>query len=97
MNNKINELLDLYDNTLMSMGVPRIEHKFETPTSDRRLSHLRHLIDAVRHGDSAKTSEANRLILLGQIMGGLWAENIFAPHVIEEHRRNLLEGVGSAK
>ena len=97
MNDKLNELLTLYDNTLMTTGIPRVEQRYETPTSDRRLSHLRWLIDDLQHGPTSKAGEAIRLIQFGLIQGGLWAEGVFAPHVLDEHRKILLDSVLSTK
>jgi hypothetical protein len=97
MKNKMDEFLALYDNSLITAGVPRIEQRFETPTSERRLAHLRHLIDDLRHGPGSKGGEANRLIQFGLIQGGLWAENIFTAVTLADHRRNLLEGVSSTQ
>jgi hypothetical protein len=95
MNDKMDELLALYDNTLMSMGVPRVEQKYEASTGERRLQHLRWMIDDLQQ--SKNKTESDRLILFGLIQGGLWAETIFAPLVLQEHRQNLLDVVPSAK
>ena len=92
---RMNQFLTLYENTLMSTGIPRIEEKFERSTVERRLSHIRWMIDDIQHGPDR--SEAYRFIQFGLIQGGLWAEHIFAPHVLLEHRELLLEAVGSTQ
>lgn len=93
---KMHEFLALYDNMLVSNGVPRIEQKYETPSGERRLSHVRWMIDDLQHGPRKK-NEAYRFIQFGLIQGGLWAESVFSPHVLLEHREILLDAGSSPK
>lgn len=93
LNDKMNELLTLYDNTLMSMGVPRVEQQYEVRTTERRLQHLRWLIDDLQNSSK---NESDRFILFGVIQGGLWAENIFEPRILQGHRQMFLDSVSSS-
>lgn len=94
-NGRMNELLVLYDNTLLTMGVPRVEHRHEARTTEQRLQHLRWLIDDLQHGN--KVDEADRLIQFGMIQGGLWTEGVYQPLILQQHRQKLLDVVPSTQ
>lgn len=85
MNKELSELLELYQNTLASQGIPASEDVTQhAQTSDRRLSHIRWMINDLQNRAKALSTE-NQLTRLGFIQGALWAEMQFTFSALEEH------------
>jgi len=90
MNERIIELLQLYENTLSVQGIHRREEPHSAQTSDLRLAHARWMIDFMQQNAAKdKWSERKALHQLGVIQGILWAENVFSMPAINDQNRDL--------
>lgn len=91
LNEKVAQLLQLYENTLSLSGVPRREEPREGLSGDRRLGHVRWCIDEIQQNAArGRWSEEKIANKLGFIQGVLWAEMLFSRPAIEDHSDNAL-------
>lgn len=100
MNDKMGDLLKLYENTLATTGIVRSEATVGSElTKNSRLAHARWMIDQMLHPLDGKMKIkvddekiANRW--LGFIQGVLWSENVFSIQALRDQSRGLGENVG---
>jgi len=91
MNQQIQDLLQLYENTIASQGYARREAADGVARSqDDRMGHARWMIDRIsQHATRDKWSESKVQREIGIIQGILWSENQFSLRAIEDQTHQL--------
>jgi hypothetical protein len=90
MNERVQNLLQLYENTLAQHGFMRRREEGNASTSERQLCHARWMLDkAMQDAGREKWSEAKLDRWIGLVQGILWSNNVFSAPALEDHIKQL--------
>ncbi len=99
MNEKVLQLLQLYDNLLTSQGCHRSRCENTAQSDDQRLFHARWMIDEMQQKavrENWPRAKVNRW--LGFIQGVLWSSNLVGILALRDQSRDLYDDtVNTAK
>jgi hypothetical protein len=90
MNEKIQALMQLYDNTLTRENISRSKVENTATSEEQRLMHARWMLDEMQQNavkGEWSSEKVNRW--LGFIQGVLWSSNLFGILALRDQTRNL--------